>query len=297
MSCPQLKAESFEKLPVTMAVTSQAITEDGKYVVLAHQSSNKISVWSVLGRKIVSTIDCQQPGPMLCRGDKIYVVKVNGGTIAVFQQENWEFVDELLVGQKETKSLSAPQGEYFTGHILASIEYEHARMRYVLIDVKQDRARVVKEVHNASYATVGYSGKVVITQANIGTSSSADVTAYGPFSAIVAEQDLREFGRNGTSSPLIHQVHDTEFWFGGNSIYRGIPPRQFGKKHGVFLIPDRNKQQVYVMHHETITCLGLDGDLTQIGKVRTSSEIEYRKTFLRRHRSEKLLSIIRRTLT
>ncbi len=76
-------AEAFAVIPTEEPVSGMALTEDGAWLVLAHQADNSLSIWDVSKNAIVRSVPCKSPVWILARGDKIYVANNGEGKISV----------------------------------------------------------------------------------------------------------------------------------------------------------------------------------------------------------------------
>jgi hypothetical protein len=62
-----LSALEFKKLPVVNSIYCQALTEDGKFLVLGHRAEDSISILDMAILKVVKQVECRQPITLLCR--------------------------------------------------------------------------------------------------------------------------------------------------------------------------------------------------------------------------------------
>ncbi len=49
---------TLDDIAVDDPVTTMASTEDGKFLVLAHQAKNRLAFWDVAGGRVVKKVDC-----------------------------------------------------------------------------------------------------------------------------------------------------------------------------------------------------------------------------------------------
>ncbi|MGB7343612.1 MAG: SHD1 domain-containing protein [Pirellulaceae bacterium] len=258
-------------------MSSTSLTEDGQYLILAHKASSKLSVWNVAAQSIDHTLDCQLPGPMLCRGDRIFVANLGQGTLSVFSQENWQLVNEIQTPSASELVISAPQAEYFDGRIFLTSFVDRYSSKLYVIDTKADRYEELSDLGSSSGMTVGYSGKVCLDQDQQGGSPSGAFQAKGTFDAIAKGRSVQDFGRNGESNPLIYQVRDSEFWFGANRLYRGLPPNQVGDDRGRILIPDRSFDLMYTIEPQQLIANSLTANMAEIGRTKISFPKSYQR--------------------
>jgi DNA-binding beta-propeller fold protein YncE len=258
----------FKRLPVVNSIHHQALTEDGQYLVLGHKAEDSISILDTATLKVVKEVECRQPTAILCRGDRVLVANYGEeGTISVFsRKENWDQVDEVEVGQPNPEMLSAPGGTYFKGAVIVKCRGDG---RYAIpimaVDVNNDRHAEITKGHYST-GTVDYMGKYFFTQGT-GGSPSHEVGEVFDFPALAKGNRVVVAGRSWNSAPILYQVSKGPFWFGGDYVFKGMPPRTVGDAHGHVLIPDRMVPACYAFDNNTITCKALDGAMTELGSV------------------------------
>jgi hypothetical protein len=76
-------------------------------------------------------------------------------------------------------------------------------------------------------------------------------------------------GRNYDTLPILYQVAEGPFWWGGDHVFKGMPPRASGEAYGHILIPDRLAPRCYAFDEHYMTCHALDGAMTEVAKLRT----------------------------
>ncbi|QDT12975.1 SHD1 domain-containing protein [Planctomycetes bacterium K23_9] len=267
----------FTKIPTPMEVSSTALTEDGQYLLLAHKASSKVSVWNVAAQVIDRTIDCPMPGPMLCRGDRVFVANIGKGTLSVYSQSSWQLVNEIQTPSAGELVLSAPQGKYFDDRILLTTFIDRNLSKLYALDIKNDRYDALQDLGGSMAFTVGYSGKVCLEQGQMGFSPQGRLHAKGSFDAIVNQRAVQDFGRNGDTNPLLYQVRDSEFWFAGNKLFRGLPPKEVGEERGRVLVPDHSVDLMYAIAPQQIVATSLTGSMAEVGQ----RKISFPKSFER----------------
>ena len=264
-------ASNFSKLPTPMFMSSMAITEDGDYLLLGHKASDKLSVWNVSQQEMKATVDCPSPGPILCRGSYTFVGNDGEGTITVIDNKTWKVTKTIDTGHRVISYMSAPQGKYFQGLIVVTTRIDSNDSKLTVVDTRRNRFNPIEARFWGEVFRSSYSGKSYITQSK----SNGHIDAHGPFSAFVQSRPVQSFGNVSERSPLIEQVRDNEYWFGGKRVFRGLPPKPTPDEFGRFLIADQNFDVIYAMYPENIQCRALDGLMTDLGQVRTSYPIEY----------------------
>ena len=253
----------FVVLPAEFAATTMTLTEDGLYLLVAHEDVSRVTVWDVKAGTLVKTIESPSPRHILCVGDRVYVANYGKGTISVYSgAPEWSIVDQLLVGHDEVYYLSAPQGKYFDDTILATCgKYTAHQVRSV--DVKRDVNELVLRETYMSVATVDYTGQYVIKQGEINHSPSATVSALRYDELLKARQAQVGRGEH-TSTPILRQTAESSFWFGGSQLFSGTPPKVIGESLGKYAIPDQKGGVVYALKDETIEAIKLDMTLPTV---------------------------------
>jgi S1-C subfamily serine protease/WD40 repeat protein len=250
---------AFEPLPSTETIDSIAATEDGQFLVAAHESANLITIWDIRTGREVARETCPSPSFVLCRGTRAYVASAENGTIRIFKEADaWKVEDEVQVGSKGVYYLSAAGGEHFDGRVLATCQAEHGTQHF-LVDCKRD-AHVQTKASSGWIATINYSGRKVLVQTT-GSGGAPD------------DYDLQDFvagGRPGprlpaapNGYPFLFQVREGDAWFGGRTMYA-----DFGVKAaplGVVAVPDRMRDVVYGLGRGTLAAWRANAALAPSG--------------------------------
>ena len=264
-------SEQFVKLPIAMSITAMEATEDNQHLVLGHKASDKLSVWSLSERRIVATIDCDSPGPILCRGTKVYVGNDGVGKISIVDGRSWKIEKTIDLNQRTITFMSASQGRYFDGMIAVTSHLDRDNSRVTFVDVRRGKFREMQRSIAADKLTVGYSGKAYITQSKYG----GIIDAHGPFRNFAIGQATHNFGHNSNHCPLIEQVRDNEFWYGYRHVFRGLPPQRTSELYGRIAIGDRVTNVFYAMHPDKIECYSLANRISKVGETATKYSDKY----------------------
>lgn len=255
----------FQRLPIVDPVTTMAVTEDGSRLIVGHQEYDKLSVIDVATAKVVATVNCPSPRHILCRGNRVIVANFGQGTISVYSTDNWRLADKVTLGEPNVNYLSAPGGRNYAGHLLATCRVDRQSQAFFHVDLRKKKAREVDRRLYISVVTVDYDGRCFFWQGEIGHSPSAPISEPLDFRAVTANRPPRALGQGaGEPAPIVYQIRSGPFWFGDKHLLRGLPPRTF-KTSGKLLVPDRHLEVVYVFEDHQITCMALDGALTELG--------------------------------
>ena len=118
-----LSAAEFQKLPLERPATTLATSEDGSLLLVAHEEADLVTAWDVKTVQKVAEARCESPRFILCRGGKLFVANCGKSTISVIDPAHeWQIVDMVDSGALDVCYLSAPGGEFFQGHIVATGE-------------------------------------------------------------------------------------------------------------------------------------------------------------------------------
>lgn len=270
----------FRKLPLEAAPDCLALTEDGGLLVVTHASVDRVSVWSMKTGERVKQFDCLAPRFALCRGDRAYIANYGQGTISVYSQQDWSLIDELQAGAKFVHYLSAPQGKFFKGDLLAIAGNGNTAPsgHVTIVDTKTDRHRELFSEPYLSVATVDYEGKILLCQAPIGNTPSAVVGPLFdyPTTAVLKGPASTDPNRDTRpehlpmqgahqNTPILAQTLPGRWWIGWNQVWQGTPPAPKGEVQGQFLIGDSARPQVYVFESQQMRCLSLPDNLAELG--------------------------------
>ncbi len=98
----------FKVLATDEPVSTMALTEDGLYLIMAHQAADMVSVYDVKAGKTVKSVDVSAPPAILCRGDEVYVANGGKGTITVLDaKKDWKPMRKIAIERTNIVHLSA----------------------------------------------------------------------------------------------------------------------------------------------------------------------------------------------
>jgi len=110
-------------LPSLDPITSMALSEDHRYLALASEEADQVRIFDAPEAMLLKKFGVSSPWDMLFRGGKLVVANHGHGSISVFDPaKGWQQVATVTVGHKNVSRLSAPQGRYFQGTVLAACE-------------------------------------------------------------------------------------------------------------------------------------------------------------------------------
>lgn len=262
-------AADFAVLPAESQVATMAATEDGKLLILGHQAEDKLTVWDIATAQPVTEVKCLSPRHILARGEKIYVANFNEATISVYSTKTWKLLDEVEAGLPNPWYLSAPQGKHFKNLLVATCG-EGNGPTYMAVDAAKDKHFEIQftpaKPYYTSAMTVDYDGKSAFIQGILGHSISAAVTGIVDFRAAMAGQKVEAKDRQWHNTPILQTVSEGGYWFGGNQVWRGMPPQPIeAAKLGNLVIPDRTRRAAYFLTPTTIHGVALDAKLSPLG--------------------------------
>jgi DNA-binding beta-propeller fold protein YncE len=253
----------LQKLPLGDPATSMTMTEDGKYLLVAHEEKDKLSVWDVTAGKVVRTIECPSPRFTLCRGGKVYVANYGKGTITILDvQKEWQAIDQLRLEDKKIFYLSAPGGKHFKDVLLATCEGPGSSDSALVVNLAKEEVRRIETASMAVF-TVSFDGQTVVKQSG----SSGATEAYDAAAYLAKASDKRLPGHPGASAGLLFQIGEGPFWLTGKQIYRGIPARPFANEVSGVLFPDLTRPVFYELNVDKsrITVHEMSPAMTELG--------------------------------
>jgi DNA-binding beta-propeller fold protein YncE len=243
------------------SVTTMEMTEDGKYLVIAHQEAKKVTIWDVEHDREIKTVSCPSPRFVLCRGGRCFVANYEEGTVSVIDPQNdWTVRDEILVGAKETYYLSAPGGRFFQGTILATCGPGGGRVgeitgggvlqnRLFLVDVAKDKATEINGQLSGGIAAFSYDGREVVVHGPfMQRDGKSSIAWYHARSFLGGKSERqRHAAARATRASLLYQVRESSFWYGWDGLSAGVPPVRFSGVEEGLAFGDYTRPLVYVV--------------------------------------------------
>lgn len=259
----------FKPLPLENPATSMAMAEDGRYLVLSHQTANQITIYDVLQHDVVATLTTVAPRCILCRGDKVFVSNRGQGTISVFAyKEGWKQVNQLKVLKPNIVHLSAPGGENFSDELLVTCHGDGEAApsldsQVFVVDVKKDRCRPIAR---PPLASVSHDGRLVMTQDSFRTSPSGMMTVFNYREYVAASSKTQPVMRGDPlRTPFVYQVASGSYWIGNDVVYGGVPLSELKRDLGRLIVPDLSERTIYALTENLLTAHRLDVTFTEIG--------------------------------
>ncbi|MCH7727501.1 MAG: hypothetical protein IH991_13610, partial [Planctomycetes bacterium] len=232
----------FQSLPTNPAVTTMSLSEDGRFLIVAHEMANQISIWDAQTAKHIKVIATPRPSFVLSRSKRVYVANNTKGTISLFAiDKDWEFTDQLQVGQNNIRSLSAPLGKNFEGVIFATCPEDQPspKAQIVAIDTVKDRSAPIFPPAACEAVTVDSLGRFFVQQIPFDYSPSGKVDRALDLKMALAGRRKEIGGRpDHREAPYLRPFGPTGLWFGGNVVFGGMPPNSSQKTWGNVVLPD-----------------------------------------------------------
>lgn len=257
----------FFPLAMPEPVTSFALTEDRRFLVVSHQAANQVTIWDVVTNELVKTLETPLPRNVLCRGDGIYVVNSGKGLISFFSAtKQWELTNQFEVDKPNIVHLSAAQGKAFNGQLLVTTHAPGAEGSYhgpqvFLVNTKKEQQTPIAE---AALASVSHDGKLVFTQGSFNLSPSGGISAFA-FADLLRKNAQPIFRGGIQQTPYVFQVHPGSYWIGSHMIFAGAPIQLLQQDLGNILVPDLSNRVIYALTKERLRALRLDTSLAEIG--------------------------------
>lgn len=264
LPCFGAHAANIQELSLPHKPTRILLSEDHSYLAVTQYDENLVSIINTETLEVEKQFESSNPGPMLSRGNKLYLAEAEKGLIKVYEQESWEQVDELYAGSEKIVQLSAPQGKHFKDSILISFTGLPDNERFVsLLDVEKDEFEVVRkgEVYRAMYS---YTGELILEQHQSKARMLAS-SSYYPGSndyLTIVDSDNRN---------NLFQVNDSDLWFSRTYVTTSTSPERLMKDLKGIVVPDSNSQSetCYWLNHDglNVTIHNLDSSFTEIQTV------------------------------
>lgn len=250
----------FDVIATDHVVYTMALTEDGRYLVIAHDDANLLTIWDVAVGKVIANVATPTPQALLCRGDEVFVGSRTSPMIRVYSQKDWKPSNELSVGKSGVYLLSAAGGKNFKGQLFVSCGNESGG-EVVLIDAERDARRGITNKY--LLACVSWDGDTILSTNH--------------FSVGFAGFSFRDFvdGRNNRNGPervvetrdaphYLYQVGDG-YWFGDNKVMGGKPLEPILESRDQIIVPDKSGKLVYCIGKEQLVAKGLNTAFPQYG--------------------------------
>ncbi len=216
-------------------------TEDGRFLVIAYQDANKISIFDIKKAEVVRTIHVIEPSAVVSRGQRLFVANYKKGSILELRQDrDWEIYEEFLVGDGWICHLSAARGKFFDGRLIIAID-RWGKGRFIkAVDTKKDAWKVlVSNPRDSIGAELDYRGKSIFV---FGT----NFVTYDPKNG---RQTLRRSGIKNDRGKVARQSPTSELWYSGYNVLSPNLSLAHGgasrKTMGCF--PDQTKPIFYEM--------------------------------------------------
>jgi hypothetical protein len=122
--------DAFEKVQVPAgSIHSMALSDDGRYLVVALFSANRVLVWDVVTGKLLHKIDVAQPTFVLVRRNVAYVCSQGRRAVAAYAlADGCHHLRDYVGAAASAQALTAPGGSAFDGTIL----FTHGNSAYAL---------------------------------------------------------------------------------------------------------------------------------------------------------------------
>lgn len=251
---------AFQAMSLTQPVTLMTLTEDGKYLILAHENANALTVWEVAAGKAVATPAVPAPRSLLSRGGEIYVGSETEAKIRVFSQNDWKLANELTADKPRVFLLSAAGGTNFKGKLIATCGKERD-FSNSFIDVRSDKQRKVDKVY---LSLVNYDGSAVFTTGHM----SIKLGGYRWDDYIAGKSEKGQStlsSRDLGETSYLYQVNGKDYWFGDGRVCAGDPLTMVKKWEKSITATDADGRAIYVLDKTKLTAVAVNGDFSEIG--------------------------------
>jgi hypothetical protein len=275
---------AFQLVGLDAAVTSMAMTDDGRFLVLSHLTDNLVSVYDILQNKVVAAVTIESPRSVLCRADHVYVASYGEGTISVLTRPGgWKLINELQVAHSNIVHLAAPGTEFFSDQLIVTCHGDGNKASYedshiFLVNITSDSCQ---ELSRAAMAEVSFDGRLLVTQGSFNLSPSGGMSAYNYDDYVKSRGKAEAIFRGGIQqTPYLYQVSRSGYWIGDKVILGGVPVAQIGDLPGQLIIPDLSQKIVYTLSQEVMHAHRFNSAMSEIGmrRVEYPASIEHFST-------------------
>lgn len=218
---------SFKQIPTVGIASCMSLTEDGKFLIIGDEPSDKVFVWNVLTQSISKTLDIKSPSYILCRKNKAYIVNRNEGSLTILSNStDWKIERTIRIGDNTVNFISAPAKDNFKDKILAS-----SKNKLYLIDTLSGTTSIIRQ-SSKTLAVVSCDGKHVLDE-NIERGSSVQISSYEYGTYIKDIPNLYQFSKRSdySLSSHLYQVQEGPYWFCNSGVYWGYPPAPLNKNN------------------------------------------------------------------
>ncbi|MCL4202011.1 MAG: formylglycine-generating enzyme family protein [Pirellulaceae bacterium] len=254
----------FQSLLLEHPVDRMVLSEDARYLAASHREANLVSIVDTQSLDLVTTIDTPAPRAMLWRGDHLFAANEGLGTISVFSASGqWKEVKSIPAGDPNPEFMSAPGGRNFRGVIAVRCRGNgRDALPVVIVNVISGRGSVFSN-GRTSAANVDYGGKMMIVQSRAG-SPNRYITGIFNFAAVSQGRSTPSAGEQVDSFPLLYQVGESPYWFGGRQVFTGMPMKAMIEADRL-LVADRIIDVCYAFKANEVRCIGLGRTLEDLG--------------------------------
>ena len=262
----------FQPLSLENPATSMAMTEDGRYLVLSHQTADQITIYDVLQRNVVATLTTTAPRAYSAAAKSVCLqCGSNGeGTISVFaHRDSWQQVNQLKVLKPNIVHLSAPGGENFRGELIvtchgAGQEASYQDSHVFVVDTTTDKcrpiartARCVRQLRRTAH----HDARLVSTQP-VGRLDRFQLCRV----SLGQRQGTAHPARWGCANTICLSGRVGSYWIGSNVVFGGVPiAPELKKDLGKLIVPDLSQKVIYALTEHSLTAHRLDVALTDMG--------------------------------
>lgn len=243
-------------LDLESAATCMEMSEDGKFLAIAHEGDNLVSIYDVLAGVVAGEFECPAPRNVLWRGNQIITASRNEGVIRFFVQRNgnWTQTREWRVPKTGVVHIAAASGKAFKGQLFVTCHGEGSQAFYrdSMIYATSPNGRFVP-ISKSALGTSSYDGRMFLRHESFNLSSGGQITGYLTQEYVRSGGDSREVVKgDARSNTYLYQVAPGGYWIGRNVVLAGVPLSQVPGTWGDLIIPDRTQRTVYVIDDDVI---------------------------------------------
>lgn len=233
---------AFNRLPINGQASCMTLTEDGKFLLIGDEYSDKVFVWDVVNQTIIKTLDIKNPVYILSRNNKAFIVNKEEGELTIIANApDWKIDKIIKTGDKSIYFISAPSGSFFQDNLIAS-----AQENTYLINTLTGLTKIIRN-SGQRLSQVSFDGKNVIEQVRLQQAAKGSVISYDYNAYVKNLPNIEKLGAISEQDVFskLHQIKKGGFWVGNNGIYWGASPKLLSNKDSNNLIIADYKSDVY----------------------------------------------------
>ncbi len=258
----------FREVSLDHPVTDLALSGDGRWLVIAHQFGDSVTVFDVVNQRVEKTFHAAAPRALAFQGDRLFVANYGQGTVGVYSvADGWKQADQLRVPNKNIVYLSIPQTGVNRNSLLVTCHGDGRQGSYqdchnYKIDVSRDRS---ERVSDRPLLVASRDGRYINVVDSFGLSNGGSFRGYSWSDYVDNESEANSlFSCNVADAAFITETMKRGWWASSTHIYSGSPLKALNKKPYKLAIADASVPLMYVVDEDVLRAVQLNTSLTEI---------------------------------